>query len=387
MAFQTQPNLSHIKVLDLFAGSGGLSLGFRNAGFKPGVMIDSCPQAVETLSKNFKRHKPIILKEDLAKFRPLDFKKALLGKEINIKEIDIIIGGPPCQGWSLTGRGKLKSLGRKPKDDPRNRLYKRFIDYVKALQPVVCLMENVPGMTSIGGENIAERVKKDIEKQGYEVTFEPLNAADYGVPQKRKRLFFIGIREDMKKKKFSMPKKAKKTVTVRDAIGDLPEIKSGAPKQWVMPYNPDPGRQSAYSKRLGRGRGKNTIEDHVCRAHNAQDIEAFGLMKEGGWYRDLPKKYKRYRDDIFKDKYKKLRWSEPSGCVTAHLAKDCYTHIHPEQKRTISVREAARLQSFPDSFLFGFDGSGMSPKFRLIGNAVPPLMAEAIAKEIKKQVF
>ena len=324
----------------------------------------------------------MILKANLAEFRPSDFKKTL-----SKKEIDIIIGGPPCQGWSLAGRGKLKSLGRKTKsvfDDPRNRLYKQFINYVKAFQPVVCLMENVPGMTSIGNKNIAEQVVRDIERRGYEVTYKMLNAIDYGVPQKRKRLFFIGIKKDMKKK-FSMPKSRNKTATVRDAIEDLPEIKSGGLKQWAMPYSPALSRQSAYSKRLRRGCRKNIIEDHVCRAHNSQDIEAFGVMKEGDWYRDLPKKYKRYRDDIFQDKYKKLKWSEPSGCVTAHLARDCYTHIHPAQKRTISVREAARLQSFPDSFLFG--GMGMSPKFRLIGNAVPPLMAEAIAKEIKKQVF
>ena len=379
--------VDNLNILDLFAGGGGLSLGFHNAGFRTGFMIDSCCHAVETLKDNFKKRQPLILNEDLGRFRPSDFKKHLLGKDM-----DIIIGGPPCQGWSLVGRGKLKSLGRKPQsvfDDPRNRLYKQFISYVKAFQPVVCLMENVPGMTSLTNKNMAKQVAKGIEKQGYNVTYKILNAVNYGVPQVRKRLFFIGIREDMKKK-FVMPQeshgdKKHPLNTVRDAIKDLPKLESGKSKKWIMSYNANPEKQSAYSKRLRRGYKKNIIQDHVCRVHNSQDIEAFGVMKEGDWYRDLPRRYKRYRDDIFQDKYKKLKWSKPSGCVTAHLSKDCYTHIHPSQKRTISVREAARLQSFPDRFQFS--GKGMSSKFRLIGNAVPPLMAEVIAKEIRKQVF
>ena len=347
-------------------------------------MVDSCPQAIETLTTNFK--KSVVLNEDLEKFKPSDFKKYLSGKEV-----DIVIGGPPCQGWSLVGRGKLKSLGRKTQnifEDPRNRLYKQFINYVKIFQPVVCLMENVPGMTSHTNRNIAEQVAKSIKKQGYEVTWELLNAVNYGVPQYRKRIFFIGIRRDMKIR-FSMPKwinckneRKHPLYTVYDAISDLPKIDSGSQER-ILPYNPN--KQSAYSKKLRKRCKKNIVQDHICRRHNAQDIEAFSVMKEGDWYRDLPKKYKRYRDDIFQDKYKKLKWSKPSWCVTAHLSKDCYTHIHPSQKRTISVREAARLQSFPDNFHFG--GKGMLSKFRLIGNAVPPLMAKVIAKEIRKQVF
>ena len=377
--------MAYLRTLDLFAGSGGLSLGFHNAGFRSKFMIDSCPQSIETLIINFKKYNPIILNENLERFKPLDFKKHLSGKEI-----DIIIGGPPCQGWSLVGRGKLKSLNGKQDifNDPRNRLYKRFIDYIKIFQPVVCLMENVPGMMSHTNKNIAKQVAKDIEKQGYEVTWELLNVVNYGVPQNRKRIFFIGIRKDIRIK-FIMPKwidhKNKRKYplnTVCDAIRDLPRLKNGSQK-WIKLYNSR--KQSVYSKKLRKGYTKNIIQDHVCRKHNDQDIEAFGIMKEGDRYKDLPNKYKRYRDDIFQDKYKKLKWSEPSWCVTAHLSKDCYTHIHPSQCRTISVREAARIQSFPDCFQFG--GNGMSSKFRLIGNAVPPLMAEVIAKEIRKQVF
>jgi DNA (cytosine-5)-methyltransferase 1 len=127
-----------------------------------------------------------------------------------------------------------------------------------------------------------------------------------------------------------------------------------------------------------------TIFDHVCRTQNEQDLEAFRLMRQGGWYRDLPQHLKRYRDDIFEDKYKKLYSNRPSWCVTAHLSKDCYTHIHPTQARTISVREAARLQSFPDCYYFA---GNMGEKFGLIGNAVPPVLAEHLARAIREQVL
>ena len=377
---------SHLQLLDLFAGSGGLSLGFDQAGFKTSFMIDSCPQSVETLKKNFQKNNPLVFNEDLEKFTPLDFKR-----NIARKDIDIIIGGPPCQGWSLAGRAKIRSLKEKVQsifDDPRNRLYKKFINYVKVFQPVVCLMENVPGMTSHTNINVADRVARDITRQGYNVTWEILDAVNYGVPQKRKRIFFIGVRKDLNLK-FIMPKwltsnknRLYPLRTVRDAIMDLPRLNHGA-RKWIRSYNSK--KKSEYSEKLRRGCDRNIIQDHVCRTHNKQDIEAFKIMKQGDWYKDLPKQYKRYRDDIFQDKYKKLIWEEPSWCVTAHLSKDGFSHIHPSQQRSISVREAARLQSFPDDFQFG--GSGMLSKFRLIGNAVPPLMAEVIAKEIKRQVF
>ena len=378
--------LDSLNILDLFAGAGGLSLGFHNAGFRTGFMVDSCPHSVETLETNFRKYNPLILNEDLARFKPSSLKA-----RIPRKKIHIIIGGPPCQGWSLVGRGKLSSLGRKADSaysDPRNRLYREFIDYVRVFQPVVCVMENVPGMMSHTKRNIAKKIARDIENRGYEVTWELLNAVNYGVPQQRKRIFFVGVREDMRIK-FSMPEwldaegeRKYALNSVRDAIGDLPILRNGS-KKWIRPY--DAQKASDYSSKLRRKGKKDVIVDHVCRKHNEQDVEAFRIMKQGQWYKDLPKKYKRYRDDIFLDKYKKLKWSEPSWCVTAHLSKDCYTHIHPSQSRTISVREAARLQSFPDWFCFG--GKGMSAKFRLIGNAVPPLMSEAIAKEIRKQVF
>ena len=147
-----------------------------------------------------------------------------------------------------------------------------------------------------------------------------------------------------------------------------------------MIYRKRPGRQSRYVEIMREGTN-GLITDHVCRRQNAQDVEAFASMKEGMRYCELDDKFKRYRDDIFRDKYKKLFWDRPSWTVTAHLGKDCYTHIHPGQPRTITVREAARLQSFPDNFRFW---GNVGDRFRQIGNAVPPLMAWGIAEFVKR---
>ena len=210
-------------------------------------------------------------------------------------------------------------------------------------------MENVPGMLGHKGKNIAEQVADSLVAIGYEVTWSLLNASHYGVPQNRERLIFVGVRKDIGIK-FVFPewksvrgKRYFPFTTVEDAIGDLPIIRNGA-RKWIRPYKKQESI-SKYGKFMRANSSRKTISDHVCRKQNAQDLEAFRLMKQGGIYGDLPKRLKRYRDDIFDDKYKKLYWNRPSWCVTAHLGKDCYTHIHPSQARTISVREAARIQS------------------------------------------
>jgi DNA (cytosine-5)-methyltransferase 1 len=249
-------------------------------------------------------------------------------------------------------------------------------------------MENVPGMLSHNGKNVAEIVAASMKALGFVTSWALIDASDYGVPQVRKRLFFVGVRKDLGIE-FQFPpafgptgERLHPLTTVRDAISDLPILRNGS-RKWIRPYAERPG-VSKYAQRMRRQADRQTVFDHVCRTHNDDDLEAFRLMKEGGLYRDLPTRLKRYREDIFDDKYKKLYWKHPSWCVTAHLSKDCYTHIHPSQARTISVREAARLQSFPDSFYFG---GNMGNKFQLIGNAVPPLLAEEIGAAIIEQVF
>lgn len=373
-------------VLDLFAGAGGFGLGFHWAGFKPTVAIDNNPIAVQTLEANFGYRGVTVLQRSLARFTPTHLKSYLTEYKVSSK-FDVIIGGPPCQGWSKVGRGKLRSL-KDSQRDPRNELYHRYLDYVREFRPMVAVMENVPGMLSHKGKNVADNVSAHLTAIGYNVTCELMNASDFGVPQHRHRLIFVGVRKDLNKR-FVFPDTKTKggaavfpTVTLKQAIHDLPIIRNGA-KEWVRKYK-GPGYKNAFLKKMRAGADPRTIFDHVCRTQNDQDLEAFRLMPQGGKYEQLPKRYKRYRDDIFKDKYRKLRWNEPSGCVTAHLGKDCYTHIHPSQARTISVREAARIQSFPDNFFFA---GNMGNKFTLIGNAVPPVLSERIALAIKTQFF
>lgn len=377
-------------VLDLFAGAGGFSLGFHWAGFHTAAAIDHNNFAVETLTTNFGPNACKALHRDLSKYSPSAFEKELRIAGV-IPRFDVIIGGPPCQGWSHVGRGKLRSLrlqdgGGSYLEDPRNKLYRRFIAYISHFRPDVAVMENVPGMLSHDGQNIADSVAASIKSIGYKVTWKLLNASDYGVPQERRRLIFVGIKTELNTT-FEFPevvgprgRRLFPHVNVKEAIGDLPRITNGA-NEWVRDYTKSK-KMSSYARMMRRNSDR--LFDHVCRSQNNQDIEAFTLMKQGGTYNDLPKRLKRYRDDIFKDKYKKLRMDRPSWCVTAHLSKDCYTHIHPTQARTISVREAARLQSFPDNFYFA---GSMGNKFQLIGNAVPPLMAKHIAEAIRCRVF
>lgn len=388
-----QITMTEPAVLDLFAGAGGFSLGFHWAGFRTAVAIDHSAVAVETLQGNFSDHGIKALVRDLATFTPRDLE-AYLSRLGERPSFDVIVGGPPCQGWSSVGRGKMRSLrtpgGRRQEDsDPRNELYKNFLEYVRFFKPPVAVMENVPGMLSHNGRNVASYVAESLNAVGYEVKWERLNASEFGVPQVRERLIFVGIRKDLNLSfEFPMTRTARDKriypeVSVREAIGDLPIIRNGS-REWVREYKHDSSKLSAFARKMRRGSDRDVIFDHVCRTQNEQDLEAFRLMREGGKYVDLPKRLKRYRDDIFKDKYKKLRWDAPSWTVTAHLSRDCYTHIHPSQARTISVREAARLQSFPDCFYFA---GAMGAKFQLIGNAVPPLLAERIATAIRQQVF
>lgn len=383
----TQPG-----VLDLFAGAGGFSLGFHWAGFKTSVAIDHNQRAIETLNLNYESMGLKAWKRDLSRYTPQEFKREIKAENIPL-DFDVIIGGPPCQGWSKVGRGKIRSLNVvNGKDvsffDPRNRLYRRYLDFVGELKPKVAVMENVPGMLKHRGKNIADQVAESLGRVGYHVSWSLLNASHYGVPQRRERLIFVGVRKDMGLS-FQFPewetKRGKRLfpfVTVRDAVGDLPIIRNGA-RKWERAYRKSKD-VSRYGKFMRLGADKSTVSDHVCRKQNKQDLEAFRFMKQGGIYADLPKHLKRYREDIFDDKYKKLYWDRPSWCITAHLGKDCYTHIHPSQTRTISVREAARIQSFPD--WFGFSGS-MNEKFTQIGNAVPPVMSRFIATAVREQIF
>jgi DNA (cytosine-5)-methyltransferase 1 len=390
-------NLSNrTDVIELFAGAGGFTWGWQQAGFETRAAIDFDVAATRTHELNFPQS--LTLQRDLTTFGPADLT-ALLGTGRRPKSLLAVVGGPPCQGWSRAGRGKLRSLDAVADSlltDPRNGLYRRFLEFVDEMRPPVCVMENVPGMLSIEGVNVADSILRHYERIGYQCTVALVNARWFGVPQDRRRLIFLGVdsnlAEDVRLFASGLEKFAprfrrdvlrlpEQDTSVRQAIGDLPEISHG------MQEDPQiyraPGRRSRYAD-LMRANSRSMVTDHVTREHNQQDLDAFAYMPEGGRYFELPDRFKRYRDDIFKDKYRKMRWNAPAGTVTAHFAKDCYTHIHPEQPRTVSIREAARLQSFPDDFRFF---GNMGDRFRQIGNAVPPLMAWGIAEYIREQLY
>ncbi len=378
-------------VIDLFCGAGGFTWGWEHAGFVPRLGIDSDVPAMRTHEANFPHC--MSLQRDLNDFSPSDLIP-LIGRRP--RSLLAIVGGPPCQGWSKAGRGKLRSLSS-PRlsllQDPRNHLYKRFLEFVEFFRPPICIMENVPGMLTIEGMNVADTIRSHFAGVGYRCEIAHVNARWFGVPQDRRRLIFLGVRRDLRLRLSADQLQAHAEVfrrdvlgfraqdtTVHQAIGDLPSIEHGAEEDPML-YGAR--RKVSRYVRLMRSRSNGMLTDHVGRKHNRQDLEAFASMPQGGRYYELEARFKRYRDDIFKDKYRKLQWDAPAGTVTAHFAKDCFTHIHPEQPRTVSIREAARLQSFPDDFRFF---GNMGERFRQIGNAVPPLMAWGIASYVQSAI-
>ncbi len=377
-------------IIELFCGAGGFTWGWHRAGFETIAAVDNDVAALRTHELNFEISDGHLLNRDLSRLDPASLF------ERRPRNLLAVVGGPPCQGWSKVGRGKIRSLpnaGLTLLRDPRNRLYRHFLRYVAFFRPPICVMENVPGMLSIENRNVADIIVHNFAEIGYECTYTLIDAAWFGVPQHRHRILFIAKRNGLSPdlgtgylKDFAHGFRKRilgldRPATVRQAIGDLPEIKNGEDED-PRPYIRTRGRTSAYVD-LMREASNGTLTDHVSRAYNKQDVHAFRTMREGMKYRDLAPRFKRYRDDVFPDKYRRLYWDKPSWTVTAHLGRDCYTHVHPGQSRTISIREAARLQSFPDDYRF-FGNIG--DRFRQIGNAVPPLMAWGIAEFIRRRI-
>jgi len=380
-------------VLDIFCGAGGLSLGFQNAGCQIVGGIDINPHAVKTHHKNFSNTTINLSATDITQIN-------LNQLGLNPGEIDILVGSPPCQVFSTVGISKMRHLGRNLEEDPRSFLYLQFINFLNYFRPNFFVMENVntlknkPIFSQIC-EEISYGIKGFKESYpGYEIEYKILLSADYGVPQLRKRLFVIGKRKETD---FTLvfPKGINKTdyVSVSEAISDLPNLqpismplgsRCSRSKQVdnEKPYFCEPST-SYQEKMRNNKKADEGVLNHICRSHNDLDLKIFSLMKQGDLYRDIPDELKRYRSDIFADKYKRLRWDSPSWTLTAHMKKDGLAYIHPIQHRSISVREAARLHSFPDDFIFDAPMTGM---FELIGNSVPPLMAEAIARPIVQQL-
>ncbi|OBQ12430.1 MAG: cytosine methyltransferase [Anabaena sp. LE011-02] len=477
------------RVLDLFAGCGGLSLGFQTAGFEIVGSVELDPLAAESHAVNFCQNQPKdiwkvhALPRDISAIDPEELIKELQPNSDIQTAIDVIIGGPPCQAFARVGRSKLREVADHPeafRQDTRANLYLRYLHYVKSLYPLALLMENVPDALNYGGHNIAEEMCETLTEIGYTCGYTLLNAVYYGVPQMRERMFLIAYANELKiqvnfpnpthwielpkgyegsrqvaLKNISGKKHSKisqqseqlninlssyispplphpgllKAVTTSEAIGDLPAItlhlegklKRGAKRfTELIPYSQNL-ELSFYAKKLKNWKiyeSNNGVKDHIIRALSPRDFEIFRRMLPGEQYPEAhqhatnilnekleqlhlsgktikpnSQEYFALKKNIvppydpykFPNKWRKMEADKPARTLMAHLGKDSYSHIHYDstQARTISVREAARLQSFPDGFIFV---GTMNPAFRQIGNAVPPLLAMAIADKMIEQM-
>lgn len=337
-----------IKILDLFSGCGWLSYGFEVAGFEVVAGIDNWKDALETFQKNHPGSK--ILNIDLS--NP-DLEK--IKKEI--WNIDVIVGWPPCQGFSISGHRNL--------NDPRNILYKGFVKLVNTFSPKVFVLENVPNLVSMGDGIIKDQIIKDFEELEYKVKYKILLASDYGVPQNRRRVFFVGVK-NANNFVFPEPKFGNK-ITSSDAISDLPDrdIEDGS----ILGKKP----LSEYQKTIRSKDGK--IYNHQITSHSQKTIDIIELVPDGGNYKDLPAEYINSRKVNIA--WTRFNSKKPSSTIdTGHRH-----HFHYQFNRVPTVRESARLQSFPDSFIFL--GSKTS-QYKQVWNAVPPLLAAEIWKNVLK---
>ncbi|WP_232054995.1 DNA cytosine methyltransferase [Veillonella parvula] len=349
-------------MIDLFSGAGGLSQGFLQAGFKVLAGIDFDEAALKTYAHNIIGAKA--LKEDL-------FQEEIainnISKELGNTSLDVIIAGPPCQGFSLTGSRDI--------NDTRNKLYLAVVHAVEYFKPKAFLIENVPGMATLYKGKVKEQIINTFEDIGYNisVTDKPLLAADYGVPQFRKRMFFVGFRKDLNLEKFAFPKPTldeDSYIGTAAAISDLPslEFDLGSP---ITEYESKP--KSDYQTLMRSGSSK--LYNHVGTNHTDEVKWVISQVPEGGNYKDLPPGVGDSRK--FNEAWTRYHSQRPSKTIdTGHR-----NHFHYKWNRVPTVRENARLQSFPDRFEFL---GTKTQQNRQVGNAVPPLLAQVIAEEIKK---
>jgi DNA (cytosine-5)-methyltransferase 1 len=465
------------RTLDLFAGCGGLSLGFDAAGFKTIGAVEFDPAAARSHAMNFMSELPHDLFEthaqakDITKIEPEDLLSRFGFEGSPEQHVDLIIGGPPCQAFARVGRAKLREVADHPEaflKDARGNLYLRYLHYVNSLKPLAILMENVPDVLNYGGHNIAEETCEILSDMGYSCGYTLLNSVFYGAPQMRERMFLVAVAATVTERFtfptpthwiempkgyegtrsvalktvktglfydvdgfFKVPPTADKAsclpaVTAQDAMEDLPvitehlegKLKKGARRfDTATPY---PKRKlNSYAKLMRSWPGFENdegIKDHVIR-FLPRDYAIFSRMNPGDQYpqayahavelfneriaerrlktgKSLGEESREYQEiwdatvppyDVgkFPNKWRKMESDAPARTLMAHLGKDGYSHIHYDSKqaRTVSVREAARLQSFPDGFVFS---GSMNPAFKQIGNAVPALLAKAIAISIFK---
>jgi len=348
---KSKRNIKNPTVLDLFSGCGGMSCGFNRQGFDVVAGIDNWDDALITFEKNHIGSKGLVL--DLSDFNTRELDKLS-------ESIDVVIGGPPCQGFSISGK-------RDP-NDPRNNLYKGFLKAVEYFRPKAFVLENVPNLVSMESGKIKEALLNAFASLSYEIKYKIILASDYGVPQNRKRVVFVGM---LGQNNFEFPKgehiQPLKKVSCSEAISDLPEffIKDGTEHKEF----PKSNYQALMRKK------SNKIFNHQITKHDIKTIKTIALVPDGGNYKDLPVHLQNTRKvHIAWTRYSS---NKPSPTIdTGHRH-----HFHYKFNRIPTVRESARLQSFPDDFIFY--GSKTS-QYKQVGNAVPPLVAEQIAKALLK---
>jgi DNA (cytosine-5)-methyltransferase 1 len=362
---------------DLFSGAGGLSLGLEQAGFRVVVGVDADGEAVETHRHHFGG---LTAAWDLAE----PDRVARLATLIRTAGIDLVAGGPPCQPFSKAGRSMFRHRvrhGLRDPYDPDRDLWQAFLEVVRLAEPRALLMENVPDMALDREMFILRTLVHELETLGYSVEERVVDTWRYGVPQFRQRLILAAVRGGG----FRWPAEAEEQVTVGGAIGDLPEVTGGwRPVAGADGFASYSGPRTAYQRRMRAGvpvPGRDKVFDHITRPVRDDDLRAFELMDADTRYSQLPREVRRYRADIFDDKYKRLDENDLSRTITAHIARDGYWYIHPRQNRTLTVREAARLQTFPDHIRFA---GPPSAAFRQIGNAVPPLLGEHLGRSLRE---
>ena len=477
------------RFIDLFSGCGGISLGFTTAGFEPIASVELDPRAAESHGANFAHlshggnSEAHFVARNVTEERPAGIFKDIGLSGATDEQVDVLVGGPPCQAFTRVGRAKLRHEARRREDltaesaflvDGRVNLWQHYLAYVRDTKPLALLMENVPDILNHGGTNVAEMVAEELRREGYVVRYTLLNAAWYGVPQTRERMFLIGVHRELEAEiRFPEPTHfailpagyegtratARKFIprrgleldhehghhwvddpkpdaglpgatTAADALADLPainamdllaegKIRKGA-KSPLEPVSYVCSKPSTKWSALMRGWPSFATADqtsgHVIR-YLPRDYKIFREMEEGWQYpevwsfvedkrqrllegllRQRPSAGRNSREEEivkawtlpydpkkFPNKWWKLVHDRPVRTLMAHLGKDSYSHIHfdSQQARPISIREAARLQSFPDGFVFR---GSMNAAFKQVGNAVPPLMAYAIAREIRKSI-
>lgn len=411
--------------IDLFAGAGGLSEGFIRAGYSPIAHVEMDEAACFTLKTRVAYHflkenkqfdlyiaylKNEINREELYSHIPTDLLNSVInhaiGGEMNPKihrlieaqlngnAVDLIIGGPPCQAYSLVGRAR-RSDGME--GDPRNYLYIQYAKYLEKYKPKMFVFENVLGLKSAGKGVYLRNMENLFGKKGYALKLFTVEANNFGVLQKRKRVIIIGWKKELG---INMPDfeavKPRAQHTVNELLNDLPALQAGEGQDKYCKYTVD--KVNSYLKGSAIRNGIDIVTQHVARPHTAQDKEIYRIAIEqlhNGErlnYTQLPKRLQTHKNQhSFLDRFKVVDAQAAfSQTVVAHIAKDGHYYIHPdiEQNRSITVREAARLQSFPDDFYFEGvkEGKNRTAAFKQIGNAVPPLMGEVLAGKIAELI-